>query len=174
MKWFGWLLAALFALGAAQSWAQTPKIGFVDVRRIETESALAEQAMAVLKKEFAAQERELRNAQEKLHAAQEEFGKLAATTSASQRDLKQRELSHLGQRAEQLERAFAQDLEARKLELYRQVLTAAEAAVKVIAEAENFDLVIQEVVFANRALDITDRVLQEIARRAKEGVSAPK
>jgi Skp family chaperone for outer membrane proteins len=60
----------LFALIAAAASAQTTKIGYVNVLRIENESALAKQSMDLLRKEFAPREQQLAEMQKQGNALQ--------------------------------------------------------------------------------------------------------
>ena len=56
-------------------------------------------------------------------------------------------------------REFQEDLNLRKNEELQQVLERANRVIRQIAEAENYDLIIQEAVYINPNHDITERVI---------------
>ncbi len=74
-------------------------------------------------------------------------------------------------------REFQEDLSARKNEELAQVLERANRVVKQVAEAEKYDVILQEAVYINPKHDITDKVIkalnacQIIGRAAGGGVS---
>ena len=74
-------------------------------------------------------------------------------------DLEQKQFSSLQSRAEH-NRAMIEE-EAHEVE------QIANKAVKVVAEAEKYDLIIQEVVYNNGKHDITDKVLKILNAGAK-------
>jgi outer membrane protein len=60
------------------------------------------------------------------------------------------------------QREFQEDLNLRKNEELQQVLERANRVIKQVAEAEKYDLVIQEAVYINPKHDITDKVLASL------------
>ncbi|MNC88712.1 periplasmic chaperone [compost metagenome] len=64
-----------------------------------------------------------------------------------------------------------EDLERRKSEERGKFLRDLTAIVSKIAKAKGLDLVVQEAVYANQALDVTDQVLKALDRA--EGAEAP-
>ncbi|MFZ9510082.1 MAG: OmpH family outer membrane protein, partial [Burkholderiaceae bacterium] len=63
---------------------------------------------------------------------------------------------------ERKRREFQEDLAARKNEELQQVLERANRVVRQVAEAEKYDLVIQEAVYINPKHDITDKVIRAL------------
>jgi outer membrane protein len=59
-------------------------------------------------------------------------------------------------------REFQEDLNARKNEELQQVLERANRVVKQVAEAEKYDLILQEAVYINPKHDITDKVIKAL------------
>jgi outer membrane protein len=59
-------------------------------------------------------------------------------------------------------REFQEDLNARKNEELQQVLEKANKVVKQIAEAEKYDVILQEAVYISPKHDITDKVIKII------------
>ena len=64
-------------------------------------------------------------------------------------------------------REFQEDLNARKNEELQMVLERANRVVKQVAEAEKYDLVIQEAVYISPKHDITDKVIKALNAGAK-------
>jgi outer membrane protein len=84
----------------------------------------------------------------------------APTLSESQRASRQRQLVDLDREFQRKRREFQEDLNARKNEELQQVLERANKVVKQLAEAEKYDLILQEAVYVNPKHDITDKVLK--------------
>ena len=60
-------------------------------------------------------------------------------------------------------RELAEDLNQRRKEELQSVLERANRAIKQIAEQGKYDLIIQEAVYVNPRIDITDKVLKALA-----------
>ncbi len=59
-------------------------------------------------------------------------------------------------------REFQEDLNSRKNEELQQVLERANKVVKQVAEAEKYDMILQEAVYVNPKHDITDKVIKAL------------
>ena len=162
-------IAAVLALllAAAVNAAEPPiKIGFVNPFRIENESVQAKQAIEELKKEFAARERQIQDAEKQVKELREEFDRTSKTMSDADRQLKQKEFNARAQRAEQMKVAIGEDFEQRRREALGKVIADANAVIKQIAEAQKFDLILQESVYFGPQIDITDQVLKAMAKQS--------
>ena len=78
----------------------------------------------------------------------------------SQRATRQKEFAEQNREFQRKQREFQEDLTGRRNEELQQVLDKANKAVKQVADAEKYDLVIQEVVYSNAKHDITEKVLK--------------
>jgi outer membrane protein len=163
----------LFAALSVQAGAQTTqagapavKIGYVDVTRIESESAIAKQHAEMLKKEFAPREQQLQEMQKQGNALQAELEKNAVTMSPADRQAKEKRFATMAQQYQQAQRSLIEDVDARKRETFGGFLTEVNAIIKDIAEAGKYDLIVQQAVYNSKQTDITDLVLKEIAKRA--------
>lgn len=153
------LVAGVMALSAA---AQDFRIGFVNTDRIFREASLAKAAQAKLEQEFLRREKEVQNLATQLKTASEKFEREAPTLAESQRVIRQRQLITQDQEFQRKQREFQEDLNLRKNEELQAVLERANRVIKQIAEAEKYDLVIQEAVYINPKHDITDKVLSSL------------
>ena len=140
--------------------AQDSRIGYIDTKRITTESGPAKAAQIKLEQEFTNRQKELTDQQSSLKNFSEKFQRDEPTLSEAQRVSRQKEFAELGRDFQRKQREFQEDLNGRRNEELQQVLDKATKAVKQVAEAEKYDLVIQEVVYTNAKHDITDKVLK--------------
>ncbi len=152
------LLGSLAAAVPAQ--AQEFKAGFVNTDRVFREANSAKAAQAKLEQEFAKREKELVDQGNSLKNATDKFEREAPTMSESQRISRQRQLADQDRDFQRKRREFQEDLGSRKSEELAQVLERANRVVKQVAETEKFDVILQEAVYINPKLDITDKVIK--------------
>lgn len=153
------LLAASLGLLAFAATAQDFKIGFVNTDRIFREANLAKAAQTKLEQEFSRREKEVQNLAAQLKTASEKFERESPTLPDAQRVTRQRQLVEQDRDFQRKQREFQEDLNLRKNEELQSVLERANRVIKQVAEAEKYDLVIQEAVYINPKHDITDKVL---------------
>jgi outer membrane protein len=162
MKHYTSLLALGFcwAMGSGVAVAQDAKIGFINYQRITTESAPAKQAQSKMEQEFLKRQKDLAEQQTLLKSLQEKYERDAPTLSESQRLVRQKEFTETGRDFQRKQREFQEDLSGRRNEELQILLDKATKAVKQVAEAEKYDLVLQEAVYISPRHDITDKVLR--------------
>ena len=154
------LLGSMAAAVPAQ--AQDFKAGFVNTDRVFREANSAKAAQTKLEQEFSKREKELVDQGNALKSATDKFEREAPTLSESQRASKQRALADQDRDFQRKRREFQEDLNARKNEELAQVLERANKVVKQVAEAEKYDVILQEAVYINPKHDITDRVIKAL------------
>lgn len=138
------------------------RIGFVNTDRIFKEAATAKAAQSKLEQEFSRREREVEGLGTQLKSASEKLEKDAPTLSDSQRGARQRQLVELDREFQRKRREFQEDLAQRKNEELQLVLERANRVIKQVAESEKYDLIMQEAVYVNPKLDITDKVIKAL------------
>jgi outer membrane protein len=153
------LVALASGLVAGAAIAQDFRIGFVNTERIFREANQAKAAQTKLEQEFSRREKEVQGLGASLKAASDKFEREAPTLPESQRVIRQRQLVDMDREFQRKQREFQEDLNLRKNEELQQVLERANRVIKQVAEAEKYDLVIQEAVYINPKHDITDKVL---------------
>jgi outer membrane protein len=166
LKHFHVALAAFtfaLCLGASAASAAELKIGFIDAERINRESAPAEAATKRLEKEFAPRAQELQRREAQLKTLQAQIEKEGMTMSESDRRTREQELSRMSIDFQRLQRSYSEDLNLRRNQELQQLFERANRVIKSIAEAEKFDLILQEAVYRSPRLDITDRVLKVLS-----------
>ncbi len=155
------LALALVAAGAAG--AADMKIGFVDVERISRESAPAERASKQLEKEFAPRQQELQRREAQIKEIQGQLEREGMTMGESDRRVKEQELARSNVEFQRMQREFREDLTIRRNQEIQGLMERANRVIRKIAEAEKFDLILQDAVYRDPRIDITDRVLKALA-----------
>ena len=143
------------ALLSVPAWADT-KIGFVNTEKIFRDAAPAVRAQKKIEKEFEKRDQEMQRLAKQLQAAQESLEKNAVTMSETEKRNKEREFNDLNRDFQRKQREFREDLNQRRNEELAAVLERANKAIKAIAEAEKYDVILQEAVYASPKLDITE------------------
>lgn len=168
-RFLGLTLSGLLLAFSAQ--AQEFKIGFVNTDRLFREANSAKAAQTKLEQEFSRREKELVTAGETLKTASEKYEREAPTLSESQRNTRQRQLADQDRDFQRKRREFQEDLNARKNEELQAVLDRANRVVKQVAEAEKYDVILQEAVYFNPKHDITEKVLKALNAGANGSAS---
>jgi len=153
-------LTTVIALAGFSVSAQEFKIGIVNLDRIFREANSAKTAQTKLEQEFGKREKDLNDVATQLKTASDKFEREAPTLSETQRNTKQKQLVDQDRDFQRKRREFQEDLNARKNEELQQVIERANRVVKTLAEAEKYDLIVQEAVYVNPKHDITDKVLR--------------
>jgi outer membrane protein len=157
---FGALLLCGQALAAASDY----KIGFVNTERLFREAAPAKRAQQKLEKEFASRDGDIQKISKQVRDLQTALEKDGNTMSEGDRRNKERDLANLSRDLQRMQREFREDLNLRRNEELASVQERANKVIQQIAEAEKFDLILQDpVVFASQRIDITDRVIKALA-----------
>jgi outer membrane protein len=154
----GFLLGGLLVSVPVQ--AQEFRIGFVNTDRIFKEAGTAKAAQSKLEQEFSKREKEIVELGATLKSMADKFEREAPTLPEGQRANRQKQLVEQDREFQRKRREFQEDLNSRKNEELQQVLDRANKVVKQVAETEKYDLILQEAVYVNPKLDITDKVIK--------------
>ncbi len=155
------LTTAIALVGFAAS-AQEFKVGIVNLDRIFREANSAKSAQTKLEQEFGKREKDLNDVATQLKTLSDKFEREAPTLSETQRATRQKQVVDQDRDFQRKRREFQEDLNARKNEELQQVIERANRVVKALAEAEKYDLIVQEAVYVNPKHDITDKVLKSL------------
>jgi len=139
------------------------KIGFVNTERVFREAAPAKRAQQVLEREFSARNAELGRIEKQGRDLQTELEKENVTMPEAARREKERQLADISRDFQRKQREIREDLNLRRNEELARVQERATRVINQIAEAEKFDLIIQEAVFASSRIDITEKVIKALA-----------
>ncbi|MCR4304194.1 MAG: OmpH family outer membrane protein [Gallionella sp.] len=163
------MLALLLSAGVVQ--AADFKVGVVDTERVLRESEPAIKAEKKIEKEFSGRDLEIKKLMKQARELQAEVEKEDGKLSEADRRNKERELSALNVNLQRMQREFREDLNLRKNEELAMVLEQANKAIQAIADAEKYDLILQEAVYRNPRIDITDMVIQHLSTGTHGGES---
>ena len=156
------VLALCLASAAAVHAQDGSKIAFVSNERIFREAAPAKAADAKIQAEFSKRDKDLQDLAARLKGMADKLDKDAAVIPESERLKRQRELSDLDKDFQRKQREFREDLNQRRNEELAIVLERTNKVIKQIADTENYDIVFQDAVYANKRIDITDKVLKAL------------
>lgn len=154
---------ALALVFAAPASAAELKVGVVSLAKLAAESPQAKKIQEGLEQEFAPERRELVSLQNDLKGLQEKFQRDAEVMSQSERTEMERRIRDMARDLQFRNQTFMEDAQARRNEelgkLQRELVTA----VNEFAAAEGYDLILVDgVIYANDALDVTEQVLARI------------
>lgn len=162
VKTLSMMAAATIGLMAQPALAES-KIGFVNSDRVMREAAPAVRAQQRLEKEFEKRDGELQRMGKDLQAMQEDLERNGMTMAEADRRAKERAFNDLNRDFQRKQREFREDLNQRRNEELASVLDRANRAIKQIAEAEKYDVILQEAVYASTRIDITEKVIKALA-----------
>ena len=157
------LIAGLGFVSVVQA-QEAAKIGFISTERIFREAAPYKAAQAKLEQEFSKRQKELQDMATRLKAMADKFDKDAPILSDSERLKRQRELADLDKEFQRTQREFKEDLNQRRNEETASAIDRTNKVIKQIAEAEKYDIVLQEAAYVSPRIDITDKVLKALGK----------
>jgi outer membrane protein len=143
------------------------KIGFVNSQRVLNDAPQAARAKKKIEKEFEKRDQELQKLAKQLQTLQESVEKNSLTMPESEKRSKEREFGELNRDFQRKQREFKEDLNLRQNEEMAAIYERVNKAIKGIAEAEKYDLILQEAVYANPRLDLTDKIIKALGDGSK-------
>ncbi len=162
MKKFA-VIAGLLMLGSSQMVLADLKIGFVNTERVFREAAPAQRALKALEKEFAPRAQELQALAKQIREMQAELDKNGMTLKDSDRRTKERDIEAMNRDFQRRNREFREDQNMRSGQEMASIQERANKVIQQIADADKFDLILQEAVFVSPRIDITDKVLKSLS-----------
>lgn len=143
------------------------KIGFVNSQRILNDAPQAARAKKKIEKDFEKRDQELQRIAKQLQGLQETMDKNSVTMAESERRTKEREFGELNRDFQRKQREFREDLSQRQNEEMAAIFERVNKIIKQIAEAEKYDIIFQEAVYANPRIDITEKVIKALGDGTK-------
>lgn len=165
MKHFLLVAAVVLSLQAVSSaYAEDIRIGYVDIRKVMTESKSGSKVRAEIEKTIKTRRESLAQEEKKLKDLQEAFEKDKLLLSESQRVTKQKEFQERV-RAFQQARADAQhEIEQKEREFTSKALPKIRDIIRDLAKEQKLTLVFEKneapVLYAVDGPDLTDKVMQ--------------
>jgi outer membrane protein len=143
------------------------KVGVVDTERIMRESAPADRVKKKIEKEFAGRDQDLQKMAKQAKDMQTSLEKDGVTMSDSDRQAKERELAALTRELQRKDRELREDFNRRRNEELSGMLEQINKVIRKMAEAEKYDLILQDAVYRSPRIDVTDKVLKALGAEAK-------
>jgi outer membrane protein len=161
------LVTVALISSAPLAYAQELKIGVVNSDRILRDSAPARAAMQKLEGEFSKRDRDLQDMGARLKSNAERFEKDAPVMTETDRVRRQRELAEMDREFQRKQREFREDFNQRRNEELQALLERTNRIIRQMAEQEKYDLIVQEAVYFNPRIDITEKVLRALNANPK-------
>lgn len=161
------VIAGLFSAVAMAADAEI-KVGFVNGQRVINESPQAAKAKKKLEKEFEKRDQDLQKMAKQLQSLQDNLEKNGLTMAESDRRAKEREFNETNREFQRRQREFREDLNLRQNEEMAAIYDRVNRVIKQVAEAEKFDLILQEAVYVSPKIDLTEKVIKAL-QESKEG-----
>lgn len=162
MKRKAFFLAGLLLPLLAMNAALADKVGFVNTERLLREAPLSIKAQKNLEREFSPREQELQKLAKQARDLQAQLDKDGVTMSETERKNKERELANLNREFQKQSREFREDLNLRRNQELAVIQDKARKAIQEIARTDKFDLIVEQAVYFNPKIDITDRVMKAL------------
>ena len=154
--------ALLLSLSVTNLSAQELKIGVVNTERILRDSLPARAAQQKLEADFSKRQKEIEDVAARLKSQSERLEKESAVMQEAERTRRQRELAEQDRDLQRRQREFREDLSQRRSEEYAGLIERANRVVKQVAEAEKYDLILQDAVYISPRVDITEKIIRAL------------
>ena len=158
---FSVLAVALLGFSQLALADTTTKFGFVNSERVMREAVPAVRAQQRIEKEFSKRDQELQRMAKDLEALQKDLDD--EKLNDADRLKKERSFTDINREFQRKQREFREDLNQRRNEELASVIEKTNQVIKKIAENEKYDVILQDVVYFNPRVDITDKVLKALA-----------
>lgn len=139
--------------------AQVQRVAIVNAARVLKESNASVEAKQRVEREFSVREKALVSQGDALKLQTEKFDAEVLNLAVAQRAQRRARLAEQSQEFQRKRNTFSEDKSAVLRADAQRIIALAKKVVKQVAEAEKFDLVLQDAVYVNPEFDITDKVL---------------
>jgi outer membrane protein len=163
-KWLSIITAGVLTLMVGSAYADTLKIGVVDMNQILQKSPLMVSLNDGLNKQFKPRQDEINNASK---ALQEELYNLNSTTNMSADDRSKLQNKIITDKAnvDVMTTTFQKDLAIAKDQASQKFMTKLADVINKVAKDGRYDLIEQRtnLLYLNTSLDITTQILQQVS-----------
>lgn len=147
---------ACFSVSAAEL-----KIGYVQVDKLLQRAPQTLATGKKLEEEFSPRSTELAKLENKIRSLETKLDAKKSTSSSTSRRKKEREINYLKLEFQRKQRELREDINLRKNEELAILQDRINKAVRAVADAEKYDLVVYGgVAYASKKIDLTDKVLK--------------
>ena len=140
------------------------KIGFVNPVKLLELSPQGERALRSLEEEFRPRDQELIDLREKALALEVDLDKNRLVLQASEIKKKQRAIDSIRRKIKRDQQEAREDYNIRRNEELAKLQRLVREMIVTIANEEGFDLIVEQAVYVNNRIDLTERVLQRLQK----------
>ncbi len=164
MKRFGVVVALVLSAFCVNVFADSAKIGVVDLQKIMQTSSQMKDIQQKLEKEFKPRRDKLMAMEANLKADMEKFKRDSAILSASQKKELEKKIISTQQQFERDGQQYQQELSTANNEAMEGLYTKVRAAISKVAKDDKYDIIVQKdaAPFSAEPLDVTDKVVKAI------------
>ena len=161
MRLFLVVLSSLLLMSSF-AYAQGSKVGYVDLRRVVTDSKKGKAAFAAVESQFGPRGKALENKRKQLEALEHDFIKNAAVMNEASRKQKVEQIDRLKKDFTRSLEDFQYELKKKDSELSQSILKDIEGILKSIGQSEAYTVILESggLVYGSPTSDITDRVIK--------------
>lgn len=165
--------ALALCLGAALAWQplaaqKSLTIGFVNLGRVMQEAPQAQAAKERLEKEFSGRGKKLRESEEQIGRLEDKLRRNRDKMEAKRKKRLEREIISKGRKLRSRKEDYQSDFAERRNEELAEIQKMVAKVISDIAKKDKFDLIVSEpVIYASERIDVTERVLTVLEKRAR-------
>ena len=161
MRLFLVVLSSLILMSSV-AYAQATKVGYVDLRRVVTDSSKGKAAFAAVESQFGPRGKTLENKRKSLEAMEQDFIKNAAVMNEASRKQKAEQIDRMKKDFSRSLEDFQYELKKKDFELSQSILEDIEGILKSIGQAGGFTVILESsaLVYGSPAADITGQVIK--------------
>jgi outer membrane protein len=157
-----------FVLGVGQSSAQNIQIGYVDTEKVLDNAPGAEEATKIFDEEVETWKGEAENLKVELQSLIDEYENQKLILSPEKKKEKEEKITLKKEEYDQKVFEIQGNIQQRSAELSQPILENVYQTIRVVAERDGYDLVIDSslgaIVYADPSLDITQIVIDELKK----------
>lgn len=166
------LLPLLFVFVFNFAYGQQPLIGYVDVQRVMLESERGKEAKRYLQEEAARMKKSLDARQEELQRMKDQLERQGASITPEARAERERQYQAKLRDYQRAYDDYQVELQQKDMELTQSIFREIQEVIKSIGEKEKFTIIFEKsqagILFANPAIDITDKVIKQYNETTKK------
>jgi len=139
------------------------KLGFVDIPFLIDEAPQAHAASSRLEREFAPRQAIIKQQKAELEVLRSELD--STSLDNAERATKEREYRKIERRMKRDEQEFREELNIQKNNEFKKVRILVLEAIGQFGEQHDYDLIVSDgVLYANKRIDVTERILESLAK----------
>ena len=154
--------ALVFGLQSSHADQQRIKIGFVNPVKLLELSPQGEKALRSLEDEFQPRDQELIDLREKVLRLEVDLDKNRLVLQASEIKKRQRAIDNIRRKIKRDQQEAREDYNIRRNEELAKLQRLVREMIVRIANEEGFDLIVEQAVYVDNRIDLTERVLQRL------------